>query len=142
MNKIVVDTNVLVSAFTTGDGASREVLRRILTGHVRPVISTPLFAEYEDVLSRPETQARCPLSDAEQSALFDAFISKTRMVEVYFSWRPNLRDEGDNLVVELAVAASPCNIVTHNLRDFANAELKFPSVKVLTPAQWLKLQGA
>ena len=142
MNKIVACTNVLVSAFSSGDGASREVLRRILTGHVRPVISTPLIAEYEDVLSRPETHARCPLSEVEQSALFDAFIAKTQMIEVYFSWRPNLRDEGDNLVVELAVAASPCNIVTHNLRDFANAELKFPSVKVLTPAQWLKLQGA
>ena len=142
MNQIVVYTNVLVSAFTSGNGASREVLRRILNGFVRPVISTPLFTEYEDVLSRPESHARCPLSEAEQSALFDAFIAKTRMVEVYFSWRPNLRDEGDNLVVELAVAASPCDIVTHNLRDFANAELKFPSVKVLTPAQWLKLQGA
>ena len=142
MNKIVVDTNVLVSAFTSGDGASREVLHRILIGHVQPVISTPLFAEYENVLSRPEMQARCPLSEAEQGALFDAFIAKTQMIEVYFSWRTNLRDEGDNLVVELAVAASPCNIVTHNLRDFANAELKFPSVKVLTPAQWLKLQGA
>jgi len=141
VNQIVVDTNVLVSAFTSGDGASREVLRRILNGLVRPMISTPLFAEYEDVLSRAETRARCPLSESEQNALFDAFIAQTRMVEVYFSWRPNLRDEGDNLIVELAVAASPCNVVTHNLRDFANAELKFPSVKVLTPAQWLKLQG-
>ena len=101
MNKIVVDTNVLVSAFTSGNGASREVLRRILTGYVRPVISTPLFAVYEDVLSRPETHARSPLSEVEQSALFDAFIAKTQMIEVYFSWRPNLRDEGDNLVVEL-----------------------------------------
>ena len=141
MQPIVVDTNVLVSAFTSDSGASREILRWVLTDLVRPVISVPLFLEYEDVLQRPEIQARCPLTTAEQRTLFDAFIAKTQMLEVYFSWRPNLKDEGDNHVMELAVAASPCAIVTHNLRDFANAELKFPSVVVCSPAQWLQLQG-
>lgn len=141
MQSVVIDTNVLVSAFTSDSGASREIIRRVLQKQVQPLVSIPLFVEYEDVLLRPEIQARCPLSKHEQSALFDAFIATTQMVEVYFSWRPNLRDEGDNHVMELAVAAGSGVIVTHNVRDFANAELKFPFVKVFTPAQWLKLQG-
>ena len=141
MQAMVIDTNVLVSAFTSDGGAWRAVIRKVLQKQVRALVSIPLFAEYEDVLARPEIQARCPLSKSEQSALFDAFIAQTRLVEVYFSWRPNLRDEGDNHIIELAVAAGTCTIITHNLRDFANAELKFPSVKVLTPAQWLKLPG-
>jgi hypothetical protein len=45
------------------------------------------------------------LTVAEQSRLFDAFISPTQMVEIYYRWRPNLPDEGDNHVLELAVAA-------------------------------------
>ena len=138
---MVIDTNVLVSAFTSDGGAWRAVIRKVLQKQLRALVSIPLFAEYEDVLACPEIQARCPLSKSEQSALFDAFIAQTRLVEVYFSWRPNLRDEGDNHIIELAVAAGTCTIITHNLRDFANAELKFPSVKVLTPAQWLKLPG-
>ena len=141
MQAMVIDTNVLVSAFTSDGGAWRAVIRKVLQKQLRALVSIPLFAEYEDVLARPEIQARCPLSKSEQSALFDAFIAQTRLVEVYFSWRPNLRDEGDNHIIELAVAAGTCTIITHNLRDFANAELKFPSVKVLTPAQWLKLPG-
>jgi hypothetical protein len=57
-------------------------------------ISLPLFAEYEAVLSRPETRRRCPLTAAEQTQLLDAFLSRTRLVEVYYRWRPNLPDEG------------------------------------------------
>ncbi len=44
-------------------------------------------------------------------------------------WRPNLRDEGDNFVLEIAVAAWPRHvIVTHNISDFAHAELRFRQV--------------
>jgi hypothetical protein len=39
--------------------------------------------------------------------------------------------------MEIAIAASPCSIVTHNLRDFVNAELRFPQVPLLTPGQLL-----
>ena len=43
-----------------------------------------------------------------------------------YLWRPNLKDEGDNFIMEIAVAAWPCTIVTHNLKDFVRAELRFP----------------
>lgn len=139
MPDIIVDTNVLVAALTSSQGASREVLRRVLQGRKRALISLTLFKEYEDVLSRKDIVQMSPLKPREQSALIDAFLAQTVLVEVYFSWRPNLRDEGDNHVMELAVAAGDATVITHNTRDFSGAELKFPSVSVLTPAQWLKL---
>jgi uncharacterized protein len=71
----------------------------------------PLFAEYEAIISRPETQRRCPLAGKEQIRLFDAFLSRTKLIEVYYRWRPNVRDEGDNHVLELAVAAGDAPIV-------------------------------
>jgi len=74
----------------------------------------------------------------EQERLFDAFLSRTRLVEVYYRWRPNLRDEGDNHVLELAVAAGDAPIVTFNRRDFRGGELRFPDLVVQTPGAWLK----
>jgi uncharacterized protein len=64
-----------------------------------------------------------------------------RLVEVYYRWRPNLSDEGDNHVLELAVAAGDAPIVTFNRRDFRGGELRFPSIVLQTPAAWLKSQS-
>lgn len=53
-------------------------------------------------------------------------------------WRPNLPDEGDNHLVELAVAGGASRIVTQNLRDLQGKELKFPGLVAVTPAHFLK----
>jgi len=138
MRRVILDSNVLASAFTSDAGASREVLRRVLLGKAHALLSVPLYLEYEDVLARPETRRRCKLRPTEQTQLFDAFLAATELVAVYYRWRPNLRDEGDNHLVELAVAASDAPIVTYNRRDFRGGELSFPQLRVLTPTQWLK----
>lgn len=137
--KVILDTNVLVSAFTSVDGASREVLRQILSKQATALISVALYSEYRDVLGRADFLSRCPLSQAEVNELFFAFLACTEPVELYFSWRPNLRDEGDNHVYELAVAALDAPLLTYNQRDFMHPQLKFPSLQIMTPAQWLQL---
>jgi predicted nucleic acid-binding protein len=85
---------------------------------------------------------RCALSVEEQEQLFDAFLARTELVEVYYRWRPNLRDESDNHVLELAIAAGGIPIVTFNRRDFAGGELRFPGLVVQTPATWLRARVA
>ena len=137
--KIILDTNVLVSAFTSADGASRAVLRRTLSGKTTALISVALYSEYRDVLGRADFLSRCPLSRSEVEELFFAFLQTTQPVELYFSWRPNLRDEGDNHVYELAVAALDAPLLTYNQRDCMQPQLKFPSLQIMTPAQWLQL---
>ena len=49
-----------------------------------------------------------------------------------------LRDEGDNFVLEIAVAAWPCTLVTHNLADFARGQLRVPQIPITTPGQLLR----
>jgi uncharacterized protein len=137
--RIILDTNVLLSAFTSTEGASREVLRQLLTGTVEAVISLPLYREYVDVMGRDSFLDRCPLTAEEIQALFEDFLSTTTMVELYFSWRSNLRDEGDNHVYELTVAAGDAALLTYNLNDFMHPELKFPNLKIMSPSQWLQL---
>ncbi len=75
---------------------------------------------------------------AWRGEVFDGLLSRCRWVEVFYAWRPNLPDEADNHLIELAVAAQAEVIVTRNLRDVARGELKFPSLRVMTPEQCLE----
>ncbi len=135
---IVVDTSVIVSALIGKRGASREVLRRCLSGEYNPLISNALFQEYEDVTSRGRIRDTSPLSGKEIRELLNAFYSVCQWVPVYFLWRPNLKDENDNFLIELAVAGNSNVIVTNNIKDLAGAELSFDNLKILKPEQLLR----
>ncbi len=137
-SRIVIDTNVLVSAILSPDGAAREVLRRCLTGGAQPLISNALFLEYEDVLARKSVFATAPIGARDRAALLDAVLSVCQWVNITFLWRPNLPDESDNHLIELAVAGNAGWIVTGNTRDVAAGELVFDSFRIVTPGIWLK----
>jgi putative PIN family toxin of toxin-antitoxin system len=134
----VVDTNVLVGTMLGRQGDNGQVVRACLKGVLKPLIGEALFLEYEDVLNRPELFLKSPLSRKERLELFAAFLSACEWVQIYFSWRPNLRDESDNHIVELAFAGGADLIVTNNVRDFKNAELRFPNLRVVAPGELLK----
>jgi len=133
----VVDTNVLVSAMLSSQGTNRQVLRACLKGAAEPLVGTTLFQEYTDLLARP-VMRRSPLSAPKRDALFAAFLSVAEWVKVYLLWRPNLPDEADNHLIELALAGQAEFIVTNNVRDVARGELNFPGLNVRTPAQFLE----
>jgi putative PIN family toxin of toxin-antitoxin system len=135
--RVVVDTNVYISALTSSTGSNRKVLRACLADEVQPLMGITLFHEYESLATRPEILARCPLSAPDRDRLLDAFLSRCDWVSIYFLWRPNLRDEGDNHLIELAVAGGAAAIVTNNTRDLKSGELAFPALKILKPAELL-----
>ena len=141
MNTIVLDTNVFVNALlSTHDGSrSRAVVRACIAGQHEPLFGIALFREYEDVLSRAALFSRSQASAAERAEVFGALLHRARWVEIYFTWRPNLFDEGDNHLIELAVAGGAEALVTRNIADFKRAELKFPDLAILTPEQFLKV---
>jgi len=59
-------------------------------------------------------------------------------VRIAFLWRPDLPDEADNHLIELAVAGGASAVVTNNVRDLRQGELVFPGIRILTPARFLK----
>ena len=134
--RIVVDTNVFVGA-VLGSKACGDVLRACLQGRATPLMGTTLLAELEDVLGRPKLFVRSPLSAAEREELLDILVARCQWVRIFYGWRPNLSDEGDNHLVELAVAGSAQAIVTRNIRDLARPDLLFPGLNALTPDQFL-----
>ena len=121
-----------------GQGASAKVVTACLYGDLTPLMGAALFAEFEDVLGREWLFKRSRLNATERAELLDIFLGSARWTRIYFSWRPNLRDEADNHLVELAVAASATHIITHNIRDFHQPELKFHQFRVVTPSQFLE----
>jgi len=135
---IVIDTSVIISALLGRRGASREILRKTLLGEYNPLISNALFQEYEDVSNRKKLFHDCALSKKEIAELLKALYSVCRWVPIYYLWRPNITDEGDNFLIELALAGNATHIVTNNIRDFRNAELKFPGLRILTPGELLR----
>jgi predicted nucleic acid-binding protein len=96
-----------------------------------------LFAEYEEVLGREAIFQKSRLNVQERNELFDIFLFGCEWVRVYYQWRPNLRDESDKHLIELAVAGNARCIVTRNVRDLTSGQLLFPHIAVLTPEQLL-----
>ena len=136
MATVVLDTNVFVAALRSEGGASRQVLRRVLEGRHVPVFGNALWLEYEDLLGRP---VWTDLTTAEERLQILAALARAgRWVTLYYGWRPNLPDEANNHLIELAVAAGAQAIVTHNIRDVGRGELRWQTLEVLTPAHFLE----
>ncbi len=141
MTPLVIDTDVFIAALLSRNDSSvaREVVRRCLQGQYQPLFGISLFSEYEALLSRDKLFINCQLTHKERETIFAALLKQARWVEIYFAWRPNLQDEGDNHVIELAIAGGAQAIVSRNIRDLKKAELLFPDTQVLTPKQCLEI---
>ena len=136
--KIVVDTSVFVSALIGAAGPSRELIRQCLHQRYLPLMGNALFCEYESLIKRENILKKCLLTEKEIWTLLEAFMSVSKWVNVYYLWRPNLKDEADNHVIELAVAGNAQIIASNNLKDFKNAELIFPDLLIAKPEQIIR----
>jgi putative PIN family toxin of toxin-antitoxin system len=134
-SRIVIDTSVLISALIGSTGASRELIRLCLQGEYQPLMGNTLFLEYESVVLREEIITQCTLTKQEILILLDAFMSVCQLIDIYYLWRPNLRDEADNHLIELAIAGNAQIIATKNIKDFLNSDLIFPNLSILKPEQ-------
>ena len=135
---LTLDTNVLYQALYSKDGASYWILKKVREGKFQIALSVPVFQEYQDVLTRKKSLENFELkiSDIEKFLRFIAYIGKT--YNIFFLFRPNLKDEKDNMLVELAITSQSDYLITSNIKDFKNAELKFNQLKVITPSDFIK----
>ena len=131
--KIVIDTNVLVSALRLRAGWSFDLVSRIGAGQFQHVVTVPLVMEYEDVLHRP---GMVRVSAAKADDILDYVCSTALRQRVHFLWRPKLQDIKDDMVLEAAVNGQCQYIVMWNVRDFTAASGL--GLKVLRPGLFLR----
>jgi putative PIN family toxin of toxin-antitoxin system len=134
--RVVLDTNVLVAAVRSRRGASFALVSSIPAPEFLPCLSVGLYAEWQDVLTRPEN---LPPGQTPEDALgFLRYLaSQSHLQEIHFLWRPFLADTDDDMVLELAFAAGCRHIITHNVKDFHGTEQL--GITALSPREFLNL---
>lgn len=121
MVRLVLDTDVVVSAVSSPNGASRVLLRMALMKDIEIAMSTTLFVEYEAVLLRPERLAAARATAAQVGVLLDALASVAIPTALDFRWRPSGAAADDELVLETAVNGQAHAIATFNHRHLRSA---------------------
>ena len=132
-----MDTDTIVAAMRSPTGASAALLRGARCGRVTLLATAPLCFEYEDVCSRAEHIEAAKFNPADLTVFLDALIDLVEPVDVWFLWRPQLRDPGDELVLEAAVNGRADAIATFNRRDFRPAAHRF-GIAILLPAEAIR----
>jgi putative PIN family toxin of toxin-antitoxin system len=139
--RLVLDTDVVVAAFRSERGASRQLILAALDGKVTLLSSVPLMLEYEAVLMRPEQLAHTGLTAAEANAVLDALAAVIEPVSLRFLWRPQLQDPADEMVLETAVNGCADRLATFNLRHLAHAAARF-GIRAAQPGKiWREIRG-
>jgi len=135
--RIVIDTNVVVSALRSQRGASYRLLMEIGSNKFDINISVPLILEYESAVKRLIGKIKPKISDIDD--ILDYICSVAKRWKIFYLWRPYLKDSKDDMVLELAVTAKSDFIVTYNKNDFQN--VKPFGLEAVTPKEFLKLIG-
>ncbi|HED38618.1 MAG TPA: putative toxin-antitoxin system toxin component, PIN family [Ignavibacteria bacterium] len=135
--KVVIDTNVFISSLKSKMGVSYKLLFEVSKRKFEQNISPALIFEYESVAKR--SSIGIELNDSQINSIIDNICKQSTKCQIFFLWRPFLKDPKDDLVLELAIESQSEFIITYNLNDFKGIE-KF-GIKVLTPKVFLELIG-
>ena len=136
--EIVIDTNVIIAGLRSRNGSAFSLLELVGSGQFNIHLSVPLVLEYEEVLLRQLPNLTINASDIQNFIDFHCVVASHH--QIFFLWRPYLRDPKDDMVLELAVKAECDSVVTYNTRDFAGIE-QF-GISAITPAEFLDSIGA
>jgi len=133
----VLDTDVVIAAMRSPTGGSAELLRRIDEGKATMLLTVALALEYEAICTLADHRLASGLDLLQVDLYVDTLIEMAEPVELYFRWRPQLRDPGDELVLDAAVNGRASAIVTFNERDLREARTNF-DIEVLRPGEVLR----
>jgi putative PIN family toxin of toxin-antitoxin system len=133
---VVADTDVIVAAMRSPGGASAAILRAARQSKTTLLVSVPLAMEYEATCSEAEHRLAAGLSEREVEIFLDAVVAMAEPVKTHFLWRPQLRDPGDEMVLETAVNGRADGLVTFNVRDLGTVPARF-GIELMIPREVL-----
>ena len=132
MQKLILDTNIIVSALISNSIPTKILYELVLTQKVKMCLSDEIFSEYVAVMNREKfaryanfkTNADIVLSKLRE---ISAFYKTDRKVEI-------LTDTSDNKFLELAAVSSADYLVTGNIFDFQITEFEY--TRILSPREY------
>ena len=129
--RLVMDTNVLISAALKPAGLQRTVFLLAITKPARWYVSTPILEEYSEVLSRPELKIRRGIRQQFLQLIknHSYIVAPTRQLEV-------TPDPDDNMILECADAARADYLVTGNQKHFPRFR---KNTKIITAREFIDL---
>lgn len=135
MIRAILDTNVVLSALRSRNGASFEIMKRFELGEFTLLLSNTVLAEYEEILKRELV----PLgfSDVWIEQFLDELCFEAQSFKPSASWKPALPDPDDEPLAQLAMESKIDYLVTHNVRHFPADRL--PAVRVVDPKTFLDI---
>ncbi|CAN2040798.1 putative toxin-antitoxin system toxin component, PIN family [Candidatus Magnetomoraceae bacterium gMMP-15] len=139
IHQIIIDTNVLVAALRSKQGASFKLLKLLKDSDKRwqTNVSTALILEYEAVLKRELHRQGKDMSMIDK--FIDDLILAANRHSIFYLLRPYLKDADDDFILELAFSSSVDYIVTYNVKNFIRA--KMFGIEIITPKTFLQKIG-
>ncbi len=135
MIRAVLDTNILLAALRSRNGASFEIIRRYRMGEFALVMANTVLMEYEEILKR-EGPAFALLAETVDRFL-NALCAGAEQIRTSGFWKPSLPDPDDEPLAQLALEAKVGYLVTHNLRHFPLD--RFTGIQIVSPKEFLQL---
>ena len=136
---LTIDTNVIFSALYSNKGASYSIITKVIDEKIKLAISPQIYFEYYDVLMREENLKILNLATKDVEDFLDLIALLSQKHSIYYLLRANLPDENDNIFIECAFASNSDYLVTSNIKDFRQSELKGFRFKVVTPKELYKI---
>jgi uncharacterized protein len=132
MIRVVLDTNIVVSALLQPLGPSARILVLVLSGAIQLCVTGDIYAEYEEVLRRP----RLKLDENVIAASLEAIRLKGLWIKSPAALRV-CSDPDDDIFVECAAAAEAAYLVTGNVKDFPPV---WEKTRVVTPRHFVNAE--
>jgi len=129
--RLVIDTNIVVSAALKPDGLQRTVLLLAMTKPARLYVTQAILTEYREVLARPEFKIRRGLRLQVLQLITNRaqLVKPTRTLQV-------ANDPDDNMFLECADAARADYLITGNQRHFPEF---WKGIKIITSREFINV---
>lgn len=127
--KVVIDTNILVSALLNPHGVPAEVLGMVLEDKITPCYDVRIIFEYNEVLQRNKFN----FSEGETNAIID-FIKNNGQLTIVNKYLHKLKDPDDLPFLEVALGSQAEFLITGNTAHFP---AQFGATKTVSPAQFI-----
>ena len=133
MIRVVLDTNIIVSAYLNEAGHLFRVLKLALAGAIKVYASEPIFDEYKELLQRKSY----PMDSRRATLLLKKIRSASTIVKPAIKLLEP-KDPDGNIFLECAEAAKVEHLVTGNPRHFP---IRWKYTRIVLPRQFIELWG-